>query len=315
MEELLFNYTHPTLKWTKTQTSSLQTTDMSTPQWQLTIASSGHPSPQMNVMTTPEWHTTTPTLATQSLPIATLPIPKWTHLPSSHLANNNIWPTNLINIIRAIKKMPPRKPTSPEFSFKLKNKAAKQNYMVLMHKYKGSLAASLESQQNLTAGYGSEFRNEATLSHLFACHPNWNRMTQILQNGSKWPLPEALVFGNPKGASLQPELFKNLVLKDVHYGYCLPLPLVKATKIPHILIVPMNTQKQKYDQRIRPDRAQGLFDSQPEPQVVIRDIRQQPGHHGQAPPMHVWIMHQADCQLGRHRSPSLPKPPNTGIKD
>ncbi len=106
-EELLFNYTHPTLKWTETQTSSPQMADMSTPQWQSTIATPGHPSPQMNVMTTPEWHTTTPTLATQSLPIATLPIPKWTHPPSSHLANNDIWPTNLIDIIRAIKKMPP----------------------------------------------------------------------------------------------------------------------------------------------------------------------------------------------------------------
>ena len=60
--------------------------------------------------------------------------------------------------------------------------------MLLMHKHKGSLAASLESQRDSTVGYGSEFRNEATLYHLFACHPNWNRMTPILRNGSEWPL-------------------------------------------------------------------------------------------------------------------------------
>ena len=105
-----------------------------------------------------------------------------------HLANDDIWPTNLIDIIHAIKQMPPRKPTPSEFSFELTNEAAKRNYMVLMHKCKGSLAASLESQQDSTAGYRSEFRNKATLSHLFARHPNWNWMTQILQNGSEWPL-------------------------------------------------------------------------------------------------------------------------------
>ena len=88
--------------------------------------------------------------------------------------------------------------------------------MLLMHKPKGSLAASLESQRDSTVGYGSEVRNEATLYHLFARHPNWNRMTPILRNGSEWPLEpldkdsrrvdvdEALNFGNNKGASLQP---------------------------------------------------------------------------------------------------------------
>ncbi len=128
--------------------------------------------------------------------------------------------------------------------------------MVLMHKYKDRLTASLESQQDTTVGYGLEFRNKAALSHLFARHPNWNWMTQILCNGSKWPLEplaedrqcadvaEALAFGNHKGASLQSKLLKKLVSKDVHYGYCLPLPPAKATKIPNILIAPMNIQKQ-----------------------------------------------------------------------
>ena len=227
--------------------------DMSTPQWQSSPTLS-HPSQPMNVTTTP---TPTPPPATPSHPIAPLiPIPKWTHPSSSHFATDDIWPTNLIDIIRAIKNMPPRQPTPPEFSFDLSLEAAERNYMVLMHKYNGSLAASLESQRDSTVGYGSEFRDEATLSHLFARHPNWNRMIEILRHGSKWPLEpldedkrqadvaEALAFGNHKGASLQPELLKKLVSKDVHYGYCLPLPLAKATKIPSILIAPMNIQKQ-----------------------------------------------------------------------
>ncbi len=55
---------------------------------------------------------------------------------------------------------------------------------------------------------------------------------------------KTLMFGNHKGASLQPKLLKQLVLKDVHFGYCLPLPLAKARKIPGILLAPMNIQKQ-----------------------------------------------------------------------
>ena len=54
----------------------------------------------------------------------------------------------------------------------------------------------------------------------------------------------ALAFGNHKDASLQPKLLQKLVSKDVHFGYCLPLPLDKARKIPGALLAPMNIQKQ-----------------------------------------------------------------------
>jgi hypothetical protein len=43
---------------------------------------------------------------------------------------------------------------------------------------------------------------------------------------------------------MQPDLLQHLMLKDVHFGYCLPLPLAKAKKIPDILIAPMNIQQQ-----------------------------------------------------------------------
>jgi hypothetical protein len=71
--------------------------------------------------------------------------------------DDNIWPTNLIDIIQAIKKTPPRQPTRPEFSFKLMDKAAEKNYLTLMRKYGGRLTALLEAQQDSMAGYGSEF--------------------------------------------------------------------------------------------------------------------------------------------------------------
>jgi hypothetical protein len=125
-----------------------------------------------------------------------------------------------------------------------------------MKKYNGNLGASLEAQCNLIVGYGLEFRYVNTLKKIFGRHPNWTRMSKILQNGSEWPLKplneelrhndvnSALAFGNHKGASLQPELLQKLVSKDVHFGYCLPLPLDKAWKIPGILLAPMNIKKQ-----------------------------------------------------------------------
>jgi hypothetical protein len=187
-----------------------------TTEWHTKTPALGQPTASMDCKPTTKWQTKTPTSAPQTPQIVPIPTPIWT-LPSSA---DEIWPSNLIEIIRAIKTIPPRRPTPPNFTFDLTREAAKRIYMLLMHKHKGSLAASLESQRGSTVGYGLEFRNEATLYHLFARHPNWNRMTPILRNGSKWPLEpleedsqrvdvdKALAFGNHKGALLQPELLK-----------------------------------------------------------------------------------------------------------
>jgi hypothetical protein len=93
----------------------------------------------------------------QSMPITPIPMPKWFHSPSSPPTHNKTWPTNLIKIICAIKGIPPHHPTPLKITFDLTSKAAKKNYLTLMRKYKGSLAASLEAQHNLTTGYGLEF--------------------------------------------------------------------------------------------------------------------------------------------------------------
>jgi hypothetical protein len=136
------------------------------------------------------------------------------------------------------------------------DKAAEKNYSTLMRKYGGRLTALLEAQQDSMVGYGSEFRDVGTLSKMFEHHPNWMRMSQIRTNGLEWPLKplnkenrladvrEALSFGNHKGALMQPDILLQLMSKDVHFGYCPPLPLAKAEKIPDILIAPMNIQQQ-----------------------------------------------------------------------
>ena len=140
-----------------------------------------------------------------------------------------------------------------------------------MKKYNGNLGASLEVQHNLIVGYGLEFRDVDILQKIFGQHPNWTRMSKILENGSEWPLKRlneelrrndvdtALAFGNHKGASLQPELLQKLVSQDVHFGYCHPLPLNKTQKIPGALLAPMNIQKQNtIDEHGRIIKADGL---------------------------------------------------------
>ncbi len=81
-------------------------------------------------------------------------------------------------------------------------------------------------------------------------------MESILTHGSKWPLIDtsndnqandvikALTFGNHKGASTKPDLLKKLVKKDVKYGYSLPIPLETVTKIPGLILAPMNIMAQ-----------------------------------------------------------------------
>jgi hypothetical protein len=92
-----------------------------------------------------------------------VPEPKWSHPPTTSLMDIETWPANLMDIIRAIKTMPPCHPTQPEFTFDLTPEAAAKNYLVLMKKYNGNLGASLEAQRNLIVGYGLDIRNVDTL--------------------------------------------------------------------------------------------------------------------------------------------------------
>ena len=93
-----------------------------------------------------------------------------------------------MDIIRAIKTMSPCRPTQPEFTFNLTPEAAVKNYLVLMKKYNGNLGALLEAQRNSIVGYGLELRDVDILRKIFGPHPNWTRMSKILENGLEWPL-------------------------------------------------------------------------------------------------------------------------------
>ena len=131
----------------------------------------------------------------------------------------------------------------PEFDFQMTTEAAEKNFLVLS-KYGLDLAKAIEAQQSSPIGYGSEFRPPNILKLVFGKHPNWNRVSSILENGSDWPLEalnsqerasdlqDALEFGNHKGATGKPELLEKLITKDVTHGYGLPLPLNKIDRVP-----------------------------------------------------------------------------------
>ncbi len=126
----------------------------------------------------------------------------------------------------------------------------------MLKRFELCITRALDAQQDSPLGFGSEFRKAATLRPLLHRHPNWIRFESLLNEGSNWPLDdiseddrikdmnEALIFGNHKGASAEPELLSSLVRNDVIYGFALPLPLEKMHTIPGILFAPLNIQEQ-----------------------------------------------------------------------
>jgi hypothetical protein len=57
-------------------------------------------------------------------------------------------------------------------------------------------------------------------------------------------LADALTFGNHKGAFTKPVLLRNLISKDVKYGYSLPIPLSHVASIPGLVMAPLNIMAQ-----------------------------------------------------------------------
>jgi hypothetical protein len=53
-----------------------------------------------------------------------IPKQKWSHPPTTSPTDDGTWPANLMDIIRAIKTMPPCRPTQPDFTFDLTPKTA-----------------------------------------------------------------------------------------------------------------------------------------------------------------------------------------------
>jgi hypothetical protein len=81
-------------------------------------------------------------------------------------------------------------------------------------------------------------------------------MKQILKSSSEWPSVEiskearqkdvldALTLGNHKGVLAKLILLKQLIEKDLKFGYCFTIPLTSFTLIPGLCKAPMNIMVQ-----------------------------------------------------------------------
>ena len=158
------------------------------------------------------------------------------------------WPNDLIDRIKQVMGTPCSIPSISE--------EAMQHNLATLEKYEFDLGKALDAQHDSPLGPGMEFRPPYVLRSIFGLHPLWNRMKDILKNGSKWlleeiseedrasNLQEALIFGNHKGASSKPDLLKKLISKDVKYGYSLPIPLESVTQIKGLEMAPMKIMAQ-----------------------------------------------------------------------
>ena len=165
------------------------------------------------------------------------------------------WPNDLISVVAKVLEHSCECPSPPLFTFEMSREAAERNFCILV-RHGMSLEKALNSQQHSPLGYGSEFRPSTVLAPLLRRHPNWERLQNLLTYGSNWILShlddderaqdvtDALSFGNHKNATDNPVLLKQLLEQDVKYGFSLPLPLSKLTRIPGILVAPMNIMKQ-----------------------------------------------------------------------
>jgi hypothetical protein len=163
---------------------------------------------------------------------------------------------NLIEVAKQVVSSVCETPTVPEFKFELTMTAAKKNYLML-GEYNLDLATAIAANHSSPMGYGSEFRKPDVLRPLLSMHPLWLKLEDILTNGAQYPLEPleeelrvkdlelALEFGNHKGASIKPDdLLVELVTKDITYGYGIVLPLKQITKIPGVIMAPMNISPQ-----------------------------------------------------------------------
>jgi hypothetical protein len=90
-------------------------------------------------------------------------------------------------------------------------------------------------------------------------------MSQILTNRSEWSLEpldkecrledidKALAIGDHKGASLQPDLLRKLVTKDVQFGCCPPPANRESKEYPRDPTCPDEHPEAEKDQQARAD--------------------------------------------------------------
>ena len=173
---------------------------------------------------------------------------KWRIIPPAH--------TKLMNNIVAAIVAPARVPSAPPFNFNLTEAAAKENFKVLSDNDM-DLDKIIRSSAFSPISYGSEFKDSSLLEPIFANHPNWLKMKDILDNGSSFPLEDiseqdrlgdikgAILKGNHKSASDDREpILTRKMEAEVKRGWTIPLMRSHISKLPKAMLAPLGLTNQ-----------------------------------------------------------------------
>jgi len=162
----------------------------------------------------------------------------------------------MLTAMKAVSRYVPEPFRDPPLQFNPTKEAAMNNFAVLK-RYNFDIEALIANHPNTPMSYGSEFRPVTVLSQLLRFHPNWDKLSAILQNGVHFNLREikendrlddlrdALEFGNHKSASGTWErVLEEELLKDVEQGWLVPLLPEHVGKIPGAMMSPMGINHQ-----------------------------------------------------------------------
>jgi hypothetical protein len=204
-------------------------------------------------------------------------------------------------------------PSAPKFKFELREEAIKHNLAVL-EKYDCSSEQALNAQRDSPLGPGKEFGPPDILRSVFGLHPLWNRMEDILSNGSKWLLADiseesrasdlqtsylqiALTCGNHKAASKKPNLLMELIGKDVKYGYSVPIPLESDGADEH--------HGTKHDQQIWEGHPKRQTHPRSDLEVGLGHVRQQQSPRRAPARVQIQLLHLSHRELGSGSTESI----------
>ena len=95
----------------------------------------------------------------------------------------------LLSSIDWILQQPPRTIHAPPFSFGTTSEDISKNLNIL-REYDMSLTKLLAAQPFSPCSFGSEFRDVTSLEKIYHCHPKWDRLKDIVQNGADYPMIE-----------------------------------------------------------------------------------------------------------------------------
>ena len=120
-----------------------------------------------------------------------------------------------------------------------------------------SMEKLIAANQETTLGYGSEFRTVNQLKPLLGGHPNFNKLSKILNSGMSYnfnreldeltkseELRKLLKRWNHKSAQDCEEKVSQLLTKDVIHGFAIPIPVTAVVNIPNAAVQPLGVAKQ-----------------------------------------------------------------------